>query len=317
MTDPQPGVESLRRSADLLAAQGRYREAAEIYRELVTSAPDEESHRLALAWAYYDAGETEEAIRCFEELFERELSRDVFTGFAFDELARIFKERRDCDRLVRLCERVAAVRPDDAGLLAELGDAYLRSGRAEEAAGTFRRILAIDRDDAQAWSLLGRALIASADLAGAEEAYAEAERIEPDGALSFNRGKAQSLLKAGRLAEAETAFRRCLEIRTEPLDLVPLAEILIRRERIPEAWEACRQAAALHPPSGGAFFYRLGLLLESLGKDASAVEAFRQALRAEPRNALYRLRLSTACCRAGLPMPAEGGEAGPPGQTHA
>ena len=150
MPDRQTDADSLRASADALATQGRYREAAEIYGELTRSAPDDESHRLALAWAHYDAGETEQAIRCFEELFERELSRDVFTGFAFDELARIFKERRLYERLVRLCERVAAVQPDDAGLLAELGDAYLRSKRAGEAAGAFRRILAIDRDDAQA-----------------------------------------------------------------------------------------------------------------------------------------------------------------------
>ncbi|OPY90059.1 MAG: cellulose synthase subunit BcsC [Syntrophaceae bacterium PtaU1.Bin231] len=305
MAGPQPDAESLRSSADALAAQGRYREAAAIYRELVRSFPDDESHRLALAWAYYDAGETEEAVCSFEELFEREMSRNVFTGFAFDELARIFKGLRQYERLVRLCERVAAVQPDDAGLLAELGDAYLRAGRGEEAAGVFRRILALDPDDAQAWSLLGQALVASADLPGAKGAYAEAERIEPEGALSFMRRKAQALLEAGYLAGAEESFRRCLEIGAEPLDLVSLAETLARRERLPEAWEACRKAAAMHPPSAGAFFHRLGLLLESLGKDAAAAGAFRQALGAEPGNSLYRLRLSASCRRAGLPVPAE------------
>ncbi|MDX9820842.1 MAG: tetratricopeptide repeat protein [Syntrophales bacterium] len=317
MPDRRTDADSLRASADALAARGRYREAAEIYRELTRSAPDDESHRLALAWAHYDAGETEQAIRCFEELFERELSRDVFTGFAFDELARIFKERRLYDRLVRLCERVAAVQPDDAGLLAELGDAYLRSNRAGEAADAFRRILAIDRDDAWTWSLLGHALIAGGDLPGAEEAYAEAERIEPESALSFARRKSQALLEAGRLAEAEAALRHGLAIRTEPLDLVLLAETLIRRNRIPEALEACRKAAALQPPSGGAFFHRLGLLLESLGKDAEAAEAFRGALRAEPGNSRYRLRLSAACSRAGVPVPAEDGPAESPGETSA
>ena len=73
MPDRQTDADSLRASADALATQGRYREAAEIYGELTRSAPDDESHRLALAWAHYDAGETEQAIRCFEELFEREL----------------------------------------------------------------------------------------------------------------------------------------------------------------------------------------------------------------------------------------------------
>jgi len=301
MTDQDSDARALRRSADTFAAQGRYAEAAALYRKLIRLSPDEESHRLALAWAHYDAGQMEEAIRCFETLFERELSRDVFTGFAFDELVRIFKAQRRYDHLVKLCERASASQPDDTALLCELGDAYLRSNRGEDAAGTFRQVLAIDREDARTWCLLGQARIVSGDLAGAEEAYAEAERIEPESALTFTRRKARAFLDAGRFTEAEASFRRCLQIRLEPADLVSLAEALLRGGRLAEAWEACSRAAALHPPSAGAFSYRMGLLLESLGQDDEAAGAFRRALQAEPGNAVYRFRLSAAVRRAGLP----------------
>ena len=79
--------------AEELAQEGRYEEAIVFYRELVKAHPGEDSYLLALAWVCHDGGYSDEALRCFRELFERELSSKVFSGFAFDELVRIYKKR--------------------------------------------------------------------------------------------------------------------------------------------------------------------------------------------------------------------------------
>src|SRR5690606_7567099 len=77
---------------------GRYEEAAIFYRKLIGLNPGEDSFLLILAWACHDAGRIDLAVDCFEQLYEKELRRKIFTGFAFDELVRIFKERADYGR---------------------------------------------------------------------------------------------------------------------------------------------------------------------------------------------------------------------------
>jgi hypothetical protein len=121
---------------------GDYQTAIDSYRTLVADYPDEESLLLALAWAYYDAGRQDQAIRCFEQLFHQELSRNIFTGFAYDELVRILRTSRQYDRLVDVCTRAVAAWPDDIALLKELGTAYLQAGMTRKAKVVCRRAIA-------------------------------------------------------------------------------------------------------------------------------------------------------------------------------
>jgi len=86
------------RLAEKLMQEKRYDEAVALYEELVRLNPGEDSHRLALAWAYKDSGRLDEAVALFEELLEKELSRKLFTGFAFDDLVKIFREEKQYDR---------------------------------------------------------------------------------------------------------------------------------------------------------------------------------------------------------------------------
>src|SRR5450759_1460357 len=83
-------IEKLGNAEDLLR-QGQYRKAIKLYEEIHKAYPEEESILLMLAWAHYDSGSAEQAIEYLNILLERELQRKVFTGFAFDELVRIYK----------------------------------------------------------------------------------------------------------------------------------------------------------------------------------------------------------------------------------
>jgi len=126
-----------RNRADDLMKSGRPAEAVPIYRKWVEAHPDEDSHLLALAWALHDSRKTAEAAACFEQLFRKELSRKLFPGFAYDELVRIYREGKNGEALVSVCERAAAAQPEDIGILQTLGEAYLSAGRAAEAVRVF------------------------------------------------------------------------------------------------------------------------------------------------------------------------------------
>src|SRR5512137_2628696 len=92
--------------ADDLMKKKRYDDAVILYEKLVDMHPGEDSFLLSLAWAYHDGGRIDDAIGCFERLLDAELERNVFTGFAFDELVRIYKEQGKYERLIDVCEKV-------------------------------------------------------------------------------------------------------------------------------------------------------------------------------------------------------------------
>jgi len=115
-------------SAEKLLKEGRYQEAVKLCEEVYQAHPEEESALLMLAWAHYDNGATTRAVEYLEILLARELKRKVFTGFAYDELVRIYKQNRNFDKLIEICCRAVEVQPDDVGLLNELGNAYLQAG---------------------------------------------------------------------------------------------------------------------------------------------------------------------------------------------
>ena len=95
-------------SVENLLRQGKYREAIVLCEEIHKAYPEEESVLLMLSWAYYDSGDTKQAIKHLNTLLERELKRKVFTGFAFDELVRIYKQEKNFHKLVEICERAVA-----------------------------------------------------------------------------------------------------------------------------------------------------------------------------------------------------------------
>ena len=100
-------------------------------------------------------------MECWEILVDRELQRNVFTGFAYDELVRIYKQESAIGKLVALCEKAAFVQPQDIGLLEELGKAYLLSGQNEKACDVFKKLTSLEADNPVFYCRLGEALLAT------------------------------------------------------------------------------------------------------------------------------------------------------------
>ncbi len=299
MADAQPLTD--RDLADDLLRKGRHAEAIPLYRKLVETFPEEESHLLALAWALHDSGSPEDAAACFEHLFRKELARKLVTGFAYEELVRIYREGKNHGGLISVCERAVAAQPEDIGLLKTLGDAYLTAESVTDALRVFEKLTALDRDAPENWCSLGNARLAAGDPGEAEAAYFRAAEIAPTDASAFFSRLADGLLRAGYPEKAQAAIERCLALNPdEPLYRMDLGDILVCREKPDAAADAYARAASLNPAAAGGAWYRLGTLLTKEGLHPSATEAFTKAVAAEPENTRYLLGLAASDAARGL-----------------
>ena len=287
-----PESEAVR--AEELLRQGCYDEAILIYRALVEKFPEEESHLLALAWAYHDGGYEEEALKSFQDLFARELERKVFSGFAFDELVRLYKQRGESDLLLDVCERAVQAQGDDFALMGDLGDAYLRVNRFEDAIRIFGKMVVMETDAAAVYCLLGNAYILAGETAQGIAAYAEAIVIEPEKREAFLCRQAETLRRAGAFSMAADALRQCLSERENPLLYLDLADLLIEMGDMEEGESLLRRAISLDPASEGAYCNRLGNSLTRAGCHESAIAFFQRAMRADPTNPFYAMQLAAA-----------------------
>jgi tetratricopeptide (TPR) repeat protein len=286
--------------ADDLMKSGSPAEAVPLYRTLVETHPEEDSHLLSMAWALHDSGKTGEAVACFEQLFQKELARGLFTGFAYDELVRIYREGNNGKALVSVCERAAAAQPGDVGILQTLGEAYLTTGRAAEAGRVFEKLTELVPDAPEHCCLLGEARLAAGDPGQAEIAYNRAIEIDPAAKTVFCSRLADGLLRAGYPERATAVWERCLAARSdEPFSWMGLGDALICRREPNAAAEAYLRAAELRPSAAGEIWNRLGNGFAKAGFHTRAAAAFANAIVAEPKNQFYPLRLAESYAAQG------------------
>ncbi len=164
--------------------------------------------------------------------------------------------------------------PETASAMENLGNVWYRQGRREEAAQNLEKIIAIrsrafgadSEPVARSTANLGTVYWASGNDAAAipkfEEAAAKLARFlgpdHPDVASTLLT-LSMSLLRVGRLEEAETMARRALAIRTAKFDAssapvasnrLRLGQVLTARKKYAEADELLRQAAEVFARTG-------------------------------------------------------------------
>ena len=287
--------EQMCKAAEGHLQKGEYPAAIDLYEKLIERHPGDDSFVLALAWAYHDGGFMDEAFACFEKLLEKELERKIFTGFAFDELVRIFKRDGHYDRLVGICERAIAAQPEDYALMGDLGEAYLKTGRIEKAVAVFRKMTDLEPEDAMAYCRLGNALVALESFNEADTAYERAAAIEPTTAGAYYSRLSEVYRRAGHYDRAIRALDRCIrESSDEPVYHLLFGDIMVEKGDIAAALIAYERAIKLGPAFTGAYYNRLGNTLARFSHHEKAVTAFQKAITAEPANPFYILYLAGA-----------------------
>lgn len=265
--------------ADDLLKQGKYEEAITCLENIRKNYPGEESVLLRLAWASWDKGDKERSMECWEILVDRELQRNVFTGFAYDELVRIYKQESAIGKLVALCEKAAFVQPQDVGLLEELGKAYLLSGQNEKACDVFKKLTSLEADNPVFYCRLGEALLATGKTDACEEAYRQASLIDPDEEDRYLFQAADLYRKGGHFEAAKRLLKKCLEIApSNSFYHCALGDLLVALKQPEDAFIEYEKACRCNNSHTAAYYNRLGNSLMKAGLFADAVKAFEAAL---------------------------------------
>lgn len=287
--------------ADTLLSQRKFDEAITLLKQIHRTDPHEESVLLRLAWASWDNGDKEHSIEYWEILLDRELQRKVFTGFAYDEMVRIYKQEGQVKKLVALCEKVTAIQPQDIGLLEELGKAYLLSAQNEKACDTFRKLTSMETDNPVFQCRLGEALLATGKTDEFESAYRQAGRLDPDETDRYIFQAADLCLRKGHYDTARRLVTECLKIApSNSLYYCFLGDTLVALRQTENAFAAYAKACQCNRPHTAVYMNRLGNSLIKTEMFTDAVKALEAAL-AFDDSTPCRHHLDRARTAAGLP----------------
>jgi len=265
--------------ADRLLNQGKYIEAIAGLEKIHEVHPGDEPVLLRLAWAFWDSGDKERSVHYWEILLDRELQRKVFTGFAYDELVRIYKQDGAIGRLVHLCEKVVGIQPQDTCLLEELGKAYLLAGDNEKAGDVFSRLTALEADNPAYFCRLGEALLAAQKIEAGEKAYRQAGLIDPGEMDRYLFQAAGLCLRGGHLTTAKRLIAECLTLAPQnSLYYCFLGDILVALKEPDSAFAEYEKACRYNRPFAASYFNRLGNCLMKAEFFTDAAKAFETAL---------------------------------------
>lgn len=164
-------------------------------------------------------------------------------------------------------------------------DAWFRLGMAraaleqwDGATAAYTRTLELDPRHAQGWNNLANVHYRRGDIERAAEAYGTAVAIDPDYLLAvYHHG--WMLRQLNRPVEAESAFRRCLDLpadeerdrRTQLDCLYYLGTLRFRESDWTESAKAMERVLRVDPAHREARYY-LGMAYRHLGRDAAARE---------------------------------------------
>jgi tetratricopeptide (TPR) repeat protein len=287
--------------ADQYMKEKRYDEAIELYKKLIEMNPGNDSLVFSLAWAYRDGGRKIEAIECFEQLFEKELKRKIFTGFAFDEMVRIFREEGNYEKLVELCEKAVTAQPADLALLTTLGSSCISAGRVERAIEVFELLTRMEPDSPTFFCLLGDASVAAGNCDRADEVYEMAIKMEPTEAHTFYNKLGNAYEQAGYYEHAENALRKAIIHQPDKSLYHSIrGDILVKQGKLDEAQKAYEHAIMLDPKFEGAYYNRLAHTLAQENHRLRAIEMYEKAINADPNNLYYYKAIIELCTLEGL-----------------
>ncbi|WP_176058641.1 tetratricopeptide repeat protein [Paraburkholderia sp. BCC1876] len=180
-----------------------------------------------------------------------------------------------------LVRRAVKLRPEDAALQLNLGNALKALGQIDNAIEQFRNALTLAPSFPMAHYNLGNAYASQGRHEDAADAFEKSLRLQPDDASSHNNlGNARHAL--GQHTEAIASFTRALQLR--PGHAGALNNMGMSLNALDRADEAipCFQKALAAEPRFVAAYFNLANTFDATGRHAEAVKSFEAALRLQP-----------------------------------
>ncbi len=193
--------------------------------------------------------------------------------------------------------KVLAVQPQNAEALHGLGVLAYQAGRVDVAVEWMQSAVHIDPDTGAYWTNLTEALRVLGRLDDAIEAGRHAVALAPDNPDAHN-NLGIALLNAGHLEEAADRFRRALAIRADFASALNNLGNAMKLLGLPEAEECYRRVLAVSPDHDDATS-NLGVVLQEQHRLDEAAELYRRLLARNPRHGEACNNLAVTLLRQG------------------
>ena len=198
--------------------------------------------------------------------------------------ASALEEVKDWQGMLDWCLKWTKSEPENAHAWFNLGYAFLKLERYNDAIDAYRENLRINPESASAWYLLGNTYFNLKRYNDSIDAYHQVLRINPDYASAWlGLGSVFSGLK--RYEDTIDAYRQALRINPDDASAwYFLGNAYLSLKRYEETIDACRQALRINPDDANAWFC-LGVAYSGLKRYNDSVDTYRQALRINPDDA--------------------------------
>ena len=295
--DPKDMMPLLRKNleATALSNAGRFAKAATLYREILEESPQDGTAWAGLSIALSQQGRIDDAI---EAILKATLLQPEQRHWIY--LARLQMEKGDDDAFLTSLERAKEVVPADGEIPLLRGEQLLRNKQYDDAMRYFEKAREIDpsRISVSAYVLDGRALVGLGKLAEAHDAFSQALFSDPN--------DLRALDEMAGLAERNENFEEALPKRDRLCQLRPASMLYANRlsalyfelNRPDDAIAILGDLAEREPgnPAAQSNFANALLAVDRLQE---AIEAYRRAIRIDPRYVIARHNLAEALARTG------------------
>ena len=225
--DPKQLVDldrSVHNAVEAVAAR-RFDEAVRIYQGVIAKRPDMAIAYRHLAFVEWQRGNPGGAVA----VLQRAIGAGVTEGPIVAQLAGYLADTGRVAESIRLLEPMARDPDADAETLNALGIAYIRSGRRDEAARTFERVLTSNPDSSVPLENLGVMALERGDLAAARRHFERAVRAAPRSSRA-HAGLGVVELREGHKAAAIDAWRQAVQLDPANFDALYNAGTTLARD---------------------------------------------------------------------------------------
>lgn len=253
--------------------------------------PDES---LQFALAHHRDGRFAEA----EAIYRQVLAGDARNPQALNLLGTLAMQTGRLPLAADLLGRAVHARPEMASFHCNLGEAYRRMERLDDAIAHFRRAIELAPDLSTAHNNLGLALADRGRWLDAAEAFRAAIALQP-GCAPFHSNLGNVLKEAGDLEAAVSELERAVELDPGAAESHNnLGVVLAALDRADEAIASYLRAVQLNPRYGDAFS-NLGNALFTTGDYDRAVKVCRAGVALAPDSPAAHWNLAVALLRTG------------------
>jgi tetratricopeptide (TPR) repeat protein len=254
------------------------------FQEAIRLNPEYAAAHLNLGWAWYKEGKPAEALAAFGKAIS--LEPDLASAH-LGRGAVLCDQKQDYQAAIAAFRKAIALQPDYPEAYYNLGVAFSKQGKANDAAAAYRKAASLRSDYVEAYQNLGALLCDKVhDYPGAIAAFREAIKLEPDNpAAHFGLGN--SLTKQGAQDEAVASYRKAIDLKPTYADAHNnLGRVLEAQRKPAEAMAEYREAIRLQPDYVTAYLGLGSVLCDQVHDYAAARAAFEKAISYQPDNAV-------------------------------